>query len=837
MQPSPTNTGDRQFAETPLKQRDFWLLAVQLAVLLMLVRQFHLEEKRHLFEALALAAAGFAVHAWLPARFRRLWFTLVSIGAVALVIGFLQAAWVAGIAAVLIAVVRLPINLRARVAALSALGAGFAWWRERSDDMFWPIVGSMFMFRLIVYVQSTRRERVPSTLAETGSYFFLFPNAFFPFFPVVDYDTFRETYYNDERRAIYQRGIHWMAVGVSHLMIYRLIKYELLPTPLEIRSGADAALFLAMNYALYVRVSGLFHLICGMLHLFGFNLPRTHDAYFLATSFSDIWRRINIYWKDFMAKSFFFPAYFRIRLITGDRLALSLAVLWVFLWTWIGHSWQVFWLLGDFPLRMSDALLWLGVGMLVAANTILSYGKALQPSRAETGFSVTRAAVKSLKVVGVFACVSVFWTQWSNPEVLQMLAYSAFLAPARADAAITLGQVAVAAVAVGVAFQYATRRRADSNSVRVGRVEPGFDRSVGLHLGSMVGILLLFQPPVYDMMGTRAARLLGGLQVDRASRSEALVQIAGYYEDLNDNSLQAGPFLGDPAPKQIVQAVDFGDMLQFRHDLMAHELIPNWKGTCAGATVTVNRWGMRDRDRAIVKPPGTLRIALVGSSLVMGFGVGDEQTFAALLEDRLNHVDRPDHRPVEVLNFAYGNCYPVQRRLVIEHKVLPFDPDLIVYFAHQDELYTSARLIAGAVYHGMDLEDDGLKELVRTADIPPGASEAMLQAAMEQHHVEILRCVYRRMLNDCREARARLLYVYFPVPGDHDLPFDPRICLRIAAEQGIETIDLHEWWGERRADEVLTGPGDHHPNALGHRLLAGALEEVLEDRLTFRAKE
>ena len=44
------------------------------------------------------------------------------------------------------------------------------------------------------------------------------------------------------------------------------------------------------------RVSGQFHVACGMLHLFGHALPETHRRYLLAESFTDYWRRINIYW-------------------------------------------------------------------------------------------------------------------------------------------------------------------------------------------------------------------------------------------------------------------------------------------------------------------------------------------------------------------------------------------------------------------------------------------------------------------------------------------------------------------------------------------------------------
>ena len=71
--------------------------------------------------------------------------------------------------------------------------------------------------------------------------------------------------------------------------------------------------YLACNYLLYLRVSGQFHMACGMLHLFGYQLPETHHRYLLATGFTDYWRRINIYWKDFMVRLFFNPVVFRLK--------------------------------------------------------------------------------------------------------------------------------------------------------------------------------------------------------------------------------------------------------------------------------------------------------------------------------------------------------------------------------------------------------------------------------------------------------------------------------------------------------------------------------------------
>ncbi len=112
-----------------------------------------------------------------------------------------------------------------------------------------------------------------------------------------------------------------MVRGVIHLLLYRVVYYYLTLAPSEVHGPGDLAQYMVANFLLYLRVSGLFHLIVGMLHLFGFRLPETHHQYFLASSFTDFWRRINIYWKDFMLKVFYYPAYFRLKPL-GNTAAL-----------------------------------------------------------------------------------------------------------------------------------------------------------------------------------------------------------------------------------------------------------------------------------------------------------------------------------------------------------------------------------------------------------------------------------------------------------------------------------------------------------------------------------
>jgi alginate O-acetyltransferase complex protein AlgI len=100
-----------------------------------------------------------------------------------------------------------------------------------------------------------------------------------------------------------------MMRGAVQLLLYRL---DLSPegpsnAPRRSRRSAALATTMVMTYLLYLRVSGQFHIIIGLLHLFGYDLPETHRKYLLARSLTDFWRRINIYWKDFMVKLVYFP--------------------------------------------------------------------------------------------------------------------------------------------------------------------------------------------------------------------------------------------------------------------------------------------------------------------------------------------------------------------------------------------------------------------------------------------------------------------------------------------------------------------------------------------------
>jgi D-alanyl-lipoteichoic acid acyltransferase DltB (MBOAT superfamily) len=283
-------------------------------------------------------------------------------------------------------------------------------------NVIWPVLASMFMFRLIIYIYDLKNGKATPTFTSTLSYFFLLPNVVFPFFPVVDYSTFRRTYYNDDQFQIYQKGLQWMLRGVIHLILYRYINNYLMISPENVTNTTELVRYLISNFALYLRISGQFHFIIGLLLLFGFNLPETNHLYFLASSFTDLWRRINIYWKDFMMKLFFYPTYFRIR-HWGTTASLLLATAFVFFITWFLHAYQWFWLRGTFLLSSQDILFWSILALLVVVNTLYENRRGRKRTLGQASLSV-RNHYLALRMAGTFTVMAVLWPLTSDSSGL-----------------------------------------------------------------------------------------------------------------------------------------------------------------------------------------------------------------------------------------------------------------------------------------------------------------------------------------------------------------------------------------------------------------------------------
>jgi hypothetical protein len=398
--------------------RRFTMLVIPLALLLLTFKVYHLEQPAFLWLS-CLVFGGFAISYWLPFRWKETFFILLSLAGAFVLLNPVAAGLLIAVGVFLFGVVRSGLSYGWRVLTLVGILAALAYGRTTGRfhvlKDFWPVFGAIFMFRMIVYMYDVKHRSGPVELKEYLGYFFLLPNYYFLLFPVIDFQTFRRSYFKRDIHPVAQQGVWWIFRGTTLLLLYELI-YQLQGSfsPPSVSVPMAVVVKIVFSYLLYLRVSGQFHITVGMLHLFGYDLPETNRRYLLAHSINDFWRRINIYWKDFMVKVFYFPAYFELRR-RGELLAQLLATTLVVVVTWFLHVYQFFWLQGQFRMSVNDTLFWTILGTAMVANVWIEYKRKKSPPKSGWTLRLQNAA----KIALTFAFIAVLWSMWSADSLTE----------------------------------------------------------------------------------------------------------------------------------------------------------------------------------------------------------------------------------------------------------------------------------------------------------------------------------------------------------------------------------------------------------------------------------
>jgi D-alanyl-lipoteichoic acid acyltransferase DltB (MBOAT superfamily) len=807
----------------------FLSVVLQLVLVLALVHLYDIEQLRGLPKLSGLVLVGFLLHSWLPLRMRPTCFLGISLLGYGLIFEPAQAAALLAIGLGLIGVCHLPIAWGARITILLASGAVLtamraSWIMAPWAESLLPILGSMFMFRLVLYVYDLRTEARQASLPERISYFFLLPNALFPLFPIVDFRTYRRTYYDGPANEIYHKGVRWMGRGVLHLLLYRLIYQNFTPAAAEVHDLGTLILSMVSGYALYLRVSGLFHLIIGMLCLFGFNLPETHHHYFLASGFNDLWRRINIYWKDFMMKIVYYPIFIRLRRTSPNR-AMVVATVSVFMISWWLHSYQLFWARGTFPLTVIDAIFWTIFAVTVLANSMLQARRGRgRPSAART-VGVREATLHSLKVVGMFSFMCALWSFWTSDTID---AWTSMLAAASQGPGVQyawLGAGLVGAVAAGAAYQ-----------VLVQGAWEGFWQRAGTGGTSLANVAVLLPLLILGLPALEERTqdtLLATVRTERLNDEDQARLTRGYYEEVLEGERKMGMLaeVKSKRPPNWPRIEETTAKISSPYPVLVTELAPNLALDFCESILGTNEWGMRDRSYPKAKPPGTHRIAFLGASVVMGSGVENHEVFDELIEARLGEANQGlSFERYEVLNFAESGYSIIQQQVVLEEKVSQFDVDTAIYFAHTIDERVVLQHVKRMKRFDVEVPYPALRTLLEDYDEDPGryTSSAERQWELEK---EILSWGYRRFAEQCKARGIRPVWCYLQ---------HPQRVSRAMRARGEEIIELGRGSGcitlildglriypRKRADELRLRPWDSHPNPEGHQRIADVFYEAL----------
>jgi hypothetical protein len=834
----------------------FLAIVAQFGLIVLVVNYWHLESLPR-GRLMQLAFAGFVIHHLLPVRFRLLFFAMLSLVAVISIVGQIgPRVWVAalygrislrgflsylipgltliGIGLGLIGLCHLPIRFAARVGLVAVAGAALAFLRAHSQWLpdvseIWVILGSMFMFRLMIYLYDLKHRTAPFSPSRAISYFFLLPNVCFPLFPVVDYKTFCSTYYNEDWPRIYQTGLKWMFRGIIQLLLYRII-YQFAPLDVsKLSSALDVAGCMLGMYLLYLRISGTFHLIVGLLHMFGFNLPETHHLYLLASSFTDFWRRINIYWKDFVMKLFFYPTHFKLRKM-GTLWALSVATLVTFLATWLLHSWQWFWILGRPLFNWKDFSFWMILAILVLVTAIYETTRARKRTLTPSRVTLRQRLILGLQAAGVFSLMCILWAYWSCQTWAEFeTLLDAASRPTFREVMIVFGALLLICI-WGMLWGWSSRETSEGRRTPATRGSFHFWPSAVTITAGL--ICLLAMPSVATRAIPGFKNVVARLHGDVLNARDMAQQRRGYYEELDVGGMDNWQWHNAEEP----EGWSKGKKAFFRErsDFLLKDLVPSMSTVLGGTPCTSNSLGMRDREYKEAKPANTYRIVLLGSSNDMGTGVKDDQTYENLVENRLNsHVPDARYSRYEILNLSVAADSILQRVLRLEQEGFQFQPDAAILSVTAVDEQIIASHIRKALIQGVEPSPsyrEVVQSVVRRAHVDGKMPAVMIERRLQPYFTELCKWSFQRFAQQCTQRGVRPLVIYRPAPADFSglESAARRKIIGLARNAGLEVLDLSPAF-DSVADRssLILAKWDDHTTALGHGLLADKLYEGL----------
>lgn len=283
------------------------------------------------------------------------------------------------------------------------------------------------------------------------------------------------------------------------------------------------------------------------------------------------------------------------------------------------------------------------------------------------------------------------------------------------------------------------------------------------------------------------------------------------------------------------------------HRDVVYELKPRLTGTFLRQPISTNAYGMRERDVNIDKAEGMYRIAGIGDSVMFGWGVAAEETYLRLLEEALN-AQASRGRRYQALNFAVPGYNTAMEVATFEHKVLPFQPDLVVLHFVDNDFTLPAFLRPPE--NPWDIENSFLLDFIRRrfgngeSDFDDDLVDIQSPRPIERRTYS----QYSQMVGPTgfRTALIRLAELTKP----RNIPVliliggagktQRAIVERAAKKLGFSTVRVKPYVEqyveehnlraerERNSDLFSISATDHHPNPIGHRIYANALLAALQ---------
>jgi hypothetical protein len=795
----------------------FTFSLLQLITLFLILGNLNIEKGSGIREVAPIILSTFVINSFVSLRYRPAILFSTSLLIIYYAFGYFSGSLLVIAGLIIIGCCHLPIKLWMRIVMIAMITIGLVILRANlffapRAALIVPFLASMFMFRTIIYLYELKHSNHSSSIFQKLSYFFLFPNHCFLLFPIVDYKVYLKTYYNKPDSEIWQKGIRWMLRGIIHLIGYRIIYYHLLIGPGEVTNLLTLLQYMTCSYALILRLSGLFHFIIGLLCMFGLNLPPIFNNYLLATSFVNMWRRINVYWREFMIKIFFYPIMFKYKKIITKHL-LATTMLTVFFITWAMHNYQWFWIRGYFPLTPMDILFWATLGICITVNSVW-IDKTIGKERKQYSNAILYP-LSILKMMGIFLFMSVMWSLWGSNSLQEWFFLLSKGREFTSKEIFFIISIFISILVFGSFVQYLFTKESIK---KIFEITP--EQTLALSLPIISILLLLSIKQSENYIPIQLSNFISSVSEEKLNNSDKENTERGYYKKLIDGENNSANGLWEVNLKRPKTFTSIDDISIRTTDLLTRTLKPNSKIKVNDYVLETNVFGLRDKKYNLTAPDNTFRIALLGGSYEMGSGVNNNELFESLTEERLNKNNTDSAiKNYEILNFAVGGYHLIQQVELCNTTVFNFKPNAVIYMAHTDEAKRLLGNFADIIQNGTNFKYPFLKNIKTLSGVKQSMSKIEIKEHLEPYMYVIIQWCYSDIAKNCRKNNAIPVWAYLPATADKYDDVEYQKIKGYAVQSGFVTMDLRDVYKTLDRSKIYVSDWDTHPNAEGHRII------------------
>lgn len=603
-------------------------------------------------------------------------------------------------------------------------------------------------------------------------------------------------------------GSRRMLEGILLLLAYRILYSICLLPASEVNGPWSLGAHWLTNAALIVRLAGFIRLATGLLNLLGYALAlpsigkavRRGGLHGLLAACCSPWVR----WLDRMI---YRPLIMVIPSTWHAAELVSRAVAWVGVAASALALHACFWFLrfGHLQLRWVDLIFWCGlVALLLIENT---WNERVSAARSKVrALSVLLASLALLAAMPLFSLVSTH-------------SLAGWLTILRSGIGKPIDALVIPSLLLPIFLMlWSLGRLTERKTARLAK---------WTLMGGVLFFLAWGLQPVHRSLWELEPR---SIYVSKAgpSRSDDLAMAGGYYAEIIDPRSDNRP---DPSESlEIKEKFAYTQGAEKVPDFRRITQKRSFSFTFKGHPYTTNSMGFRDMEYRMTPAPNTVRTLLLGSSFVAGSGVRDEEVFDVLLEASMNRSKTETQ--FEFLN-ASCSIYDLIDCIVrfdMDSLAL-LKPDYLIIFSHGLDTPKNVRDVVEAKLGGYAMPYPYIDSILTKAGMHDGMSESEAIQALRPYGTQLVRESYMLLAEKCRFHGIEPIWVYWPcmimLEGYEQ---DYKTSLGIVSKLGFEVIDLETVYKDFDPSDLIVAANDHHPNALGHILVARALQDHFTHR-------